>query len=203
MALAFPDTYFELTVDNIVHLKYRIDEINSCQRLFGANIMDQYFKGMDIFNPTPEQFQRALRVAHLSDCIGNYWVIPNKFGTDYKDKYKGYFDKVLNAIYGCMIDAPKKDRDMQGALYSSRKLMPYYQGENGFGRLIKDMMFEDYVDSDGKPKQVFMGVWSSMKDLDAQAYFQAVDEYCTFIESFVPKRGERIVRKLKKILSNN
>lgn len=203
LALAFADSYHELNVDSMSHLKYRIDQINSYQRLFGFNVLDQYFKGMDKFNPSPELVQRAVRVAHLSECIGNYWVMPNKFGVDYKDKYRGYFDKVINAIYGCMIDAPKKDRVMQGLLYSSRKLMPNYQNADGFDRFIRDMMFEDYVDENGRPKQVFMGVWSMMKDLDAATYFKAVDEYCTFIESFVPKRSERIVQKLKLILSKN
>lgn len=203
MVLAFGDAYPELNVDSTAHLKFRIDQINTYQRLLGSNIMDQYFKRMDKFNPTPEQFQRALRVAHLSECIGNYWVMPNKFGIDYKDKYKGYFDQVLNAIYGCMVDAPKKDRVMQGKLYSSRKLMPDYHGEDGFHKFIVNMMLDDFVDDEKKPKKVFMGVWSMMKELDAKTYFDAVDEYCSFVESFILKRGERIVHKLKYILTDN
>ena len=203
MALAFSDAYVGMNVDSIVHLKFRIDEINTTQMLFGANILDQYFKGMDKFNPTREQQQRAMSVAHLANCIGNMWVMPNKFGVDYKQKYKEYFDKVLIAMFGVMTDAPKKDRDMQAALYNSRKLMPDYQGEESFYKFVERNMFEDFVDSNGKPKQVFMGVWSYMKDLDAPTYFKAVDEFCTFMESFVRNRGKRIVERLKTILSNN
>ncbi|SHK68200.1 hypothetical protein [Xylanibacter ruminicola] len=33
-----------------------------------------------------------------------------------------------------------------------------------------------------------------------ETYFKAVDEYCDFMEQFVPKRGNMIVEKLKKKL---
>jgi hypothetical protein len=45
-----------------------------------------------------------------------------------------------------------------------------------------------------------MHVWSMMKGLKPDTYFKAVDEYCDFMEQFVPKRGNMIVEKLKKKL---
>jgi hypothetical protein len=36
--------------------------------------------------------------------------------------------------------------------------------------------------------------------LKPETYFKAVDEYCDFMEQFVPKRGNMIVEKLKKKL---
>ena len=47
---------------------------------------------------------------------------------------------------------------------------------------------------------MFMHVWSMMKDLKPETYFKAVDEYCDFMEQFIPKRGQMIVEKLKKVL---
>jgi hypothetical protein len=86
---------------------------------------------------------------------------------------------------------------------TSHQLMADYQGAEGFSRFIQNMMLTDYVDADGRPKDIFMFVWSMMKDLDATTYFNAVDEYCSFMESFVRTRGERIVQRLKNILNIN
>lgn len=204
MALVFNDAWPTLNVDNLIHYTYWCDSINHFQQLFGANILDQYFKGMQKFNPTPAQHQRAVKVAHLTNHIGNVWVLPNK-DTLYrcKEQFRGYVDQMLKAMYVCMIDGKRQNRQIKGALYTNRKLMVDYQGEEGFKKFIQNMMLEDYVDENGLPKDVFMGVWSMMKELDGETYFKAVDEYCSFMESFVPRRGERIVQKLKQIMSNN
>ena len=39
-----------------------------------------------------------------------------------------------------------------------------------------------------------------MMGLKKETYFKAVDEYCYFMELFIPKRGKMIVEKLKKII---
>lgn len=204
MALAFADAWPGLNVDAINHYTYWCDTINHYQQLFGANILDQYFKGMQKFNPSPEQHQRAVKVAHMTYYIGNVWVLPNKDSiNNHKEKFRGYVDKLLKAMYGCMTEQKRVDMQMKGILYKNRKLMVDYQGEESFLKFIDNMMLNDYVDDNGHPKEVFAGVWSMMKDLDATTYFNAVDEYCSFMESFVRTRGERIVQRLKNILNIN
>lgn len=64
----------------------------------------------------------------------------------------------------------------------------------------RDLMLNDYIDYYGKPIDLFMHVWHMMKGLKSETYFKAVDEYCDFMEKFVPKRGKMIVEKLKKKL---
>ena len=39
-----------------------------------------------------------------------------------------------------------------------------------------------------------------MKELKPETYFKAMDEYCDFMEQFIPKRGQMIVEKLMKVL---
>ena len=204
MALAFADAWPGFNVDAINHYTYWCDAINHYQQLFGANILDQYFKGMQKFNPTPEQHQRAVKVAHMTYYIGNVWVLPSKASIgNHKDKFKGYVDRLLKAMYACMTEQGRVDKELKGILYTNRKLMVDYQGEEGFHKFIENMMLDDYVDETGKPKEVFAWVWSMMKDLDKETYFNAVDEYCSFMESFVIKRGEKIVERLKNILNNH
>ena len=201
MSIVFADVWPELNQYNIERYKYLCNGINYTQYLFGANIMDKFFKGMDKFNPTKEQHERAVRVYHLTECIGNIWVLPGGIDKD-KDTYHyhGYADLFLKGIYAGMTGNGKVQPDLKAALYKARKLMKNYQGSDGFRQFALDMMLNDYIDYYGKPIDLFMHVWSMMKGLKPETYFKAVDEYCDFMEQFVPKRGKMIVEKLKKIL---
>ena len=201
MSVAFADVWPELNQYNIERYKYLCNGINYTQYLFGANIMDKFFKGMEKFYPTKVQHERAVRVYHLTECIGNIWVLPGGIDKD-KDTYHyhGYADLFLKGIYAAMTGKGKVQPDLKAALYKARKLMANYKGTDGFRQFALDMMLNDYIDYYGKPIELFMHVWSMMKDLKPETYFKAVDEYCDFMEQFVPKRGKMIVEKLKKKL---
>jgi hypothetical protein len=201
MSIVFADVWPELNQYNIERYKYLCGGINYTQYLFGANIMDKFFKGMEQFNPTKERHERAVRVYHLTECIGNIWVLPGGIDKD-KDTYHyhGYADLFLKGIYAGMTGNGKVQPDLKAALYKARKLMKNYQGSDGFRQFALDMMLNDYIDYYGKPIDLFMHVWSMMKGLKPETYFKAVDEYCDFMEQFVPKRGKMIVEKLKKKL---
>ena len=201
MSVAFADVWPELNQYNIERYKYLCNGINYTQYLFGANIMDKFFKGMEKFNPTKEQHERAVRVYHLTNCIGNIWVLPGGIDKD-KDTYHyhGYADLFMKGIYAAMTGKGKVQPDLKTALYKARKLMANYQGADGFRQFALNMMLNDYIDYYGKPIDLFMHVWSMMKDLKPETYFKAVDDYCDFMEQFIPKRGQMIVEKLKKVL---
>ena len=199
ISIVFADVWPELNQYNIERYNYLCNGINYTQYLFGANIMDKFFKGMEKFNPTKEQHERAVRVYHMTDCIGNIWVLPGGIDKD-KDTYHyhGYADLFLKEIYAAMTGNGKVQPDLKAAIYKARKLMKNYQGSDGFRQFALDMMLNDYIDYYGKPIDLFMHVWSMMKGLKPETYFKAVDEYCNFMEVFVPKRGKMIVEKLKK-----
>ena len=201
MSIVFADVWPELNQYNIERYNYLCNGINYTQYLFGANIMDKFFKGMEKFNPTKEQHERAVRVYHMTDCIGNIWVLPGGIDKD-KDTYHyhGYADLFLKGIYAGMTGNGKVQPELKAAIYKARKLMKNYQGSDGFRQFALDMMLNDYIDYYGKPIDLFMHVWSMMKGLKPETYFKAVDEYCDFMEQFVPKRGKLIVEKLKKKL---
>lgn len=209
MALVFGNIWPNLTVDSINHYEYSSSQMVSFQNLFGSNILDKYFKGMEKFNPSKKQFERALHVAHLLNSIGNLWVLPNKLNdketmASYKDnpKFRGYMDRYLQAMYAVFMDEKKPDIHLKGILYKNRKVMTEYQGAKGWGHFINNLMLQDYVDADGKPKDIFDYVWSYMKDLDRDSYFRAVDKFCTFCEEVIPKRADQMIGVLKTIMNN-
>lgn len=209
MALVFGSIWPNLTVDSINHYEYSSSQMVSFQNLFGSNILDKYFKGMEKFSPSKEQLERALHVAHLLNSIGNLWVLPNKPNdketmASYKDspKFRGYMDKYLQAMYAVTMDEKRPDMHLKGIFYKNRKVMKEYQGAEGWKHFVDNMMLQDYVDADGKPKDIFDYVWSYMKDLDRDSYFQAVDKFCTFCEEAIPKRADLMIGVLKKIMNN-
>ncbi len=209
MSLAFGGEWPELNVNAINHYDYRLEPICHYVKLFGSNILDQYFKGLQRINPSPELHQRAVKCAHLTYNIGNLIILPNKFNdkeslSNYREnnKFKGYMDSYLQVLYNVMTEQKKQDLHMKGILYKNRKMMVNYQGEEGFEKFIHAMMLEAFVDEQCKPKKVFMGIWSSMKDLDDKTYLDAVEEYIAFCDEFIAKRSERIINRLKSMINN-
>jgi hypothetical protein len=176
--------------------------------LFGSNVLDKYFISMQKFSPSQQQFERALRVDHLLGNIGNLWVLPGKVcDTEtmarYKDCYKfhHYMDRYLQAMYAIFMDDNRTNTTLKGLFYKNRKVMTQYQGAEGWTRFTSNMMLQDYLDADGKPKEIFDFVWGHKKFLDRETYFRAVDKFCTFYEKAIPKRADHIISVLKSILS--
>ena len=204
MSLAFGDIWPGLSYEAITKNKFECDCINKYQNLFGINMCDQYFKGMQKFNPTSSQQQRALKVAHMSYSIGNLWVLPSTPSIASRvldNSYRYYMDKFLISIYNVLTEKKRCDKTLQ-SIIAKHRMMDVYKGGEGFEKFVKDMMLEDFMDYYGKPTEIFPFVWSAMKDLDKDTYFSAVDQYCEFCEKFIPKRAEFIIDKLGKALSN-
>lgn len=203
-SLAFGDVWPELNMNTVEDYTYTCSSIHQMHYLFGANILDQYFKGMQKFSPTKEQHERAIRVSHLQRHIGNIWILPKGIDHD-KDTYvyHGYVDKWLKAVYDVMTGDKSADGGLKGTLYQVRKQMVNYQGTEGFQKMMDDLLLEDFIDEEGKPKQVLPYVWSMMKGLSKEEYFKAVDAYCSFMEGFIPKRSRMIAEKVHYMLAHD
>ena len=204
LALAYGDIWPDLSYDKITRGAFECDKINKIEQLFGFNMNFQYFKGMQKFNPSPSQQQRAIKVAHMCGTIGNFWVLPKKESIAsciLDNGYRYYMDKFLKSIYAILIQKKRVDGKLKSAIDSNKKYFEKYQGEEGFKNFVNDMMLNDFVDYYGKPEEVFMFVWSAMKDLNRTTYFKAFDQFCTFCEKFITKRGDKIIAKLELALS--
>lgn len=204
MVLAFGDCWPELNMDNVEHYKYLCGTINSPSYLTGSNILDEYCKGMEKWGATEEQQKRAIKIWHLCDQIGNWWILPGGatcFDTQLNSKFKGYGDRYLIQLYDNMTSTKK--------IKVGRKVMPMCEAEllkghadpEGFARFISENMLEDMVNHEGKPMEIFDYMWSYKKDITADEYFKAIDKFCDFCEEFIPKRTERIIEKLKSVLN--
>lgn len=200
MSLAFADCWPDLNYDSIEHCKYNSGYINYTSDIFGGSILDEYFKGMDKYHPSREQHLRAVKVNHMMDTIGNLMVTPSKASIgSYGSSYR-YTDKYLQAMYDVFTEQKTASKNLKNAFWQNRKMMKDYQGEEGYHKFIRNMMLEGYVDGNGLPMEIFDDVRCWQNDLDRDDYFRAVDKFCTFCEVAIPKRGERIIEKLKKII---
>lgn len=209
LALVFADSWLGLSMESIERYEYCSSMMIHSQNLFGSNILDQYFKGMEKFCPSKELFNRALKVFHLLNSIGNMWVLPNKLNdkeslAGYKDAYKfrGYMDKYLQAMYAVFEGTKKQDLHLKGIFYKNRKMLANYQGITGWTNFVNNMLLQGFVDDECKPKDCFDFVWSYMKDIDRDSYFRAVDRFCTFCEKVIPQRADSMIEKLETILNN-
>ena len=206
VSLVFGRDWPGLSVDSLNHYDYKLAPICHYQNLFGANIMDQYFKGLQKLEPSENLHRRAVKCAHMSYHIGNLIVLPNKLNdretlTMYRStRFRGYMDQFLTAVYKVMTEQKRPDLHIKGLLFKNRKLFVDYQGAEGFIKLIHAMMLEPFMDEIGQPKTLFKGVWCSMKDLDNETYLEAVEEYLSFCNDFIPKRGERMIERIKQLI---
>jgi len=200
MSLAFADCWPNLNYDSIEHYKYNSGYINYTSDIFGGSILDEYFKGMDKYHPSREQHLRAVKVNHMMDTIGNLMVTPHKapigsYGSAYR-----YADKYLQAMYDVFTEKKTASKNLKNAFWQNCKMMKDYQGEVGYYKFIRNMMLEDYVDGNGLPMEIFDNVRCWQNDLGRDDYFRAVEKFCTFCDVAIPKRGERIIEKLKTII---
>ena len=203
VALAFREDWPELSVESITQCKYWPETICRFEPLMGSSVSDRYFLGLDRYGFSDALTARAAACARLTRSIGNLIVFPNrKASFDYIRsgwKFHGYMDAFLKAMYEVMKGGPEQDLDVKATLYQNRKQMSAYQGREGFGRLVRAMMLEDFVDEKGEPKTVFKGVWLNEEELDAATYREAIEEFIDFSTRFIQKRGERMIERLKQI----
>lgn len=201
MSVVFDDLWPGLTIDSIEHYIYTINKINRSQYLFGANILDTFFKGLQKFNPSKELHERCVKVYYLLERIGNMWILPKGIDVD-KDTahYHGYADLYLQDLYNVIADKLSRANALKGQVYGAREQMGHLQGDEGFKNFAKGLFLDDYLDENGIPTDVLPHVWSMMNGLTKEEYFNAVEAYCSFMERFVEKRGKLITEKLKTVL---
>lgn len=207
ISLVFGDVWPGLNFDAIDNYEYWPSVICDNTRLLGARILDVYYKGLERWGAPKTLQDKALKYGKRFYSLGDIIVWPNKYSekesltTYYQSyKYRGYMDQYLTAIYNVITCQQKVDLNLKALLFKNRKAMEQYQEVDGFKRLVSALMLDDLVDADGKPKNVFPGVWSYMKGLDQYTYFEAVEQYLDFCDGFISRRADKMMNKLKTIL---
>ncbi len=204
LTLAFADTYPDFTYESMDKHKYKADTINITNTIFGINFED-YYKALETYDAPSELHARVVRFGKKVHTIGNIMVLP--FGLhqmrDTKPLGRGYCDVFLTEFYKMMTGAKKCNMKMFDALNLKKKEIAAFRTEDNFNHIVHALMLEDFLDSEGKPKQVFQGLFSWEPGISRDTFTKAANEFLDFCEPFIDKRADRIIEKLERILSNN
>ena len=204
LTLAFADTYPDFTYESMDKHKYKPDTINITNTIFGMNFED-YYKALETYDAPAELRERVVRFGKKVHTLGNIMVLP--FGLhqmrDTKPLGRGYCDVFLTEFYKMMIGAKKCNMKMLDALNLKKKEVAAFRTEDNFNHIVHELMLDDFLDEEGKPKQVFQGLFSWEPGISRDTYIKAANEFLDFCEPFVDKRADRIINKLEIVLSNN
>ena len=204
LTLAFADTYPDFTYESMDKHKYKPDTINITNTIFGINFED-YYKALETYDAPAELRERVVRFGKKVHTIGNIMVLPSGLNLmrNTKPLGRGYCDVFLAEFYKMMIGTKKCNMKMLDALNLKKKEVSAFRTEENFNHIVHELMLEDFLDEEGKPKQVFQGLFSWEPGISRDTFIKAANEFLDFCEPFVDKRADRIIDKLEKVLSNN
>ena len=204
-SIAFGDKWPDLCMETLDDYTYQISPIVLTQRLFGSLVSDKYFIGLDKHKDvvTPDLMHEVFAVERLCRTIGNMLVWPNKacLYRIYDDwQMRGYFDRMLQAMYSSMTGIGKENDSVRLALQGNHQLMHDYQGKEGFENYINNSLLNDFVDKDFTPKETFVGVSIAAKDFWPSQLPLAIHEMYVFCKHFIPNRTQKIISILRERL---
>lgn len=198
MQVLHGDDYVGLNVEALDKYEYRITPLINTQRLLGARIKYGWFKGLSTLGNPADLVAKGEDLYQLEGTIGNFWPAPAKAPLSADNaKMRGYMDCLLVAMHDVASDAPKQDLKVKDAMHRNRKLMERYQGREGMRRFFNDMMFEAYLDQEGKPRILFEGVSIASRDFNPLRLRRAIEEYHAFHVQAIPARTAAIIQRLK------
>ena len=204
LTLAFADTYPDFTYESMDKHKYKPDTINITNTIFGINFED-YYKALETYDAPTELRERVGRFGKKVHTIGNIMVLPSGLTLmrNTKPLGRGYCDVFLAEFYKMMISAKKCNMKMFDALNLKKKEVAAFRTEENFNHIVRELMLDDFLGEEGKPKQVFQGLFSRESGISRDTFIKAANEFLDFCEPFVDKRADRIIDKLEKVLSSN
>ena len=186
LTLAFAEIYPDFTYESMD--KYKADTINITNTIFGINFED-YYKALETYDAPADLRDRIVRFGKKVHTIGNIMVLP--FGLhqmrDTKPLGRGYCDVFLTEFYKMMIGAKKCNMKMFDALNLKKKEIAAFRTEDNFNHIVHALMLEDFLDPEGKPKQVFQGLFSWEPGISRDTFIKAANEFLDFCEPFIDK----------------
>lgn len=204
LTLAFADTWPGFTYESMGKNKYKADPINITNTIFGLHFED-YYKALETYDVPNELKERVIRFEKKVYTIGNIMVLTPGLCLmrNTKPMGRGYLDVFLCEFYKMMAGEKKCNLKMLDAIGLKKKEIAGFRSEQNFKNIAYDLMLDDFLDSTGKPKQVFHGLFSWEPGIPRKAYLKAATEFLNFCEPFVDKRADRIIEKLDSILKNS
>ena len=203
--LVFEDVWNDLSISSLENGLYRGDTINSFNTTFGKADVTGGFAGLNRFNLDESLRQRVLKFHSLYHTVGNFMVLPNArvaghtmntFRGSY-NQWRDYIDKFLEALHFALTSPQSANNELFHQLIAAniKDFEPYYHQE-GFELLMDKLLLNDCIDQDGMPKQLFDVVYHWDKRLTGDLYLGHANQYLDFSESFIEKRGAKMVKIL-------
>ena len=203
--LVFEDVWSDLSLFSLENGMYRGDTIHSFNTTFGKTVATGGFAGLNRFGPDEDLQQRVLKFHSLYHTIGNFMVLPNACvvghtlntfrGSYYQ--WRDYIDKFVEALH-LLLTAPQSvDNGLFYQLIAAniKDFEPYYCQE-GFELLMDKLLLNDCINQEGRPKQLFDVVYHWDRRLTRDIYLRHINQYLDFSESFIEKRGAKMVEIL-------
>ena len=203
--LVFEDVWSDLTSFSLDNGMYRGDTINSFNTTFGKVVATGGFAGLNRFQPDASLQQKVLKFYSLYHTIGNFMVLPNAYVDGHTlntfrgshNQWRDYIDKFIEALHLRLTDPQSTNNEQFHQLIAAniKDFEPYYHQE-GFELLMEKLLLNDCINQKGMPKQLFDVVYHWDKRLTRDIYLRHVNQYLNFSESFIEKRGAKMVKIL-------
>ena len=203
--LVFEDVWNDLSLSSLENGLYRGDTINSFNTTFGKAVTTGGFAGLNRFQPDACLQQRVLKFHSLYHTIGNFIVLPNACAAGHTlntfrgsyYRWRDYADKFIGALHLLLTGQQCADNELFNQLIAANtKDFELYYHQEGFELLMDKLLLNDYIDQEGKPKQLFDVIYHWDKRLTRDLYLRHVNQYLSFSESFIEKRGAKMVEIL-------
>ena len=197
---------------------YRGDTIHSFHTIFGKPDSENpgHFCGIDRFAPIDDLLYERIRQFHKKICtLGNFVVLPNftvKSGKSFAtlNTYRGtnhwrdYFDQFLLALEPCLVNGCNADETLYKLVHERNGYaFENYKNQEGFTRMIKALLLDDYLDADGHARNLFADVngkvrfhWEKPQP-PRELYLQGVTNYLDHAEKIISDRADRMIELLK------
>ena len=203
--LVFDGVWIDISQETLENGLYRGDTINTFNTIFGKPIAVGGFAGLNRFEFDEALLQRVWKFHSQYHTIGNFMVLPNArisghtlntFRGSYH-QWRDYIDKFVGALHQQLTESQNCDNETLCQLMAANaKDFEPYRSQAGFELLMGKLLLDDCINNNGKPKQLFDAVYHWDKSLARDIYLKHIDQYLDFSESFIEKRGARVVEIL-------
>ena len=115
-----------------------------------------------------------------------------------------YFDQFLLALEPCLVNGDKSDKTLYKLVHErNHYAFDNYKSQDGFTRLVKNLLLDDYLDADGHARNLFADVngkvrfhWEKPQP-PRELYLQGVTKYLDHAEKIIFNRADRMIEMLK------
>lgn len=198
---------------------YRGDTVFTFHTIFGRPVPDKpgHFNGIDRYLAGDEPLYDRIREFHRNMArLGNYVVLPNhsvklndRFVTlnTYRgtNEWRDYMDQFLLALEPCLTAGDRRDETLYKLVHQrNRTAFAGYTTQQGFTRLVQNLLLDDFLDANGRAKNIFADSngkvcfhWDFTRPAP-EIYLAGVINYLDNAERIITDRTQRMIEKLRK-----